>query len=308
MTSPTGSNRLLDSPHEPEFKLQFLCSLIPKSFDGVPTEFNEFITNCDNAMNLAHPIQADALYVFILSRLTGNARAQIQGKEIEKWNDLKKVLSNFYQDKKHYIQLMEELNTLKQNSNENVLSFHERISKIQTRILNSLPTQGNQSKIETIKELSLSRFIYHSKPEISRFLRGQKIESFSEALNVAIEEERALQMSYSDYKRKLNNTFCNICKRSGHETKSCYRNRSNTNINYNNFRPQNADNSNQNSNSNQYQQMVCNYCKKSGHLIKDCRKREYNNRMRRNQGNNDNRQNVHLNYEDFQEPSTSSWE
>lgn len=38
----------------PHFSLQFLCSLIPKTFDGKRNEFNDFGTNCENAMLLSN--------------------------------------------------------------------------------------------------------------------------------------------------------------------------------------------------------------------------------------------------------------
>ena len=101
---------------------------------------------------------------------------QLQCKEFSSWDEFKGVLSTLYQDKRHYILLMEELNTLKQEVNESVVSFHDRVDKITLKLLNTMQfksTDEQLGKVETIKELALSRFIHHSKPDVSTFLRAQ---------------------------------------------------------------------------------------------------------------------------------------
>lgn len=282
-----------------EFHLNFLCSLIPKSFDGKRSEFHEFLTNCNNAAELANDSQQKPLFVFIISRLTGSVRSQLQGKTYNNWEELKEILCTFYQDKKHYIQLMEELNTLKQGFSEPIISYHERIDKIITRIIGSLSFKEREEqsgKIETIKELGLSRFIHHSKPEISRFLRAQSFNNLSDALTKAIEEERAIGISNSEFKQK-NSKYCNFCKRNGHSNRECFKNKNNAqSINFNQ-RTQNqnnqyrANNGNHYTNSNtssNFQVKICNYCKNKGHLISECRKREYNNKRKESSTQNSN--------------------
>lgn len=82
---------------------------------------------------------------------------------------------------------MEELKSIKQNPNE-------FIDKLYTPVLNSLTCPDERERlgrVETITELSLQRFILHSLPDISRFLRNKEPKTFSEAFNVALEEESA---------------------------------------------------------------------------------------------------------------------
>nr|CAI5863056.1 unnamed protein product [Callosobruchus analis] len=180
-----------DSTH----KLSFLCSLIPKSYDGNRQELHEFLGNCDNAMRFASDTQKDALMAYIISKLTGSAKAQLRDKEFETWSQLKDLLLQLYADRKHYTQLMEELNTLKQSKDETVLRFYNKIDSLTTRLINAIHERGNPTgKVETIKELALQRFIYHSLPDISRFLRGRQIHTLSDALHLAQEEERALSL------------------------------------------------------------------------------------------------------------------
>ena len=239
MSSPNpDSTQTSEMSH---FNLQFLCSLIPKSFDGNRTDFNEFLANCENAMHLATNAQKHPLLVFIISKLTGSVRSQLQGKSYDKWDDLKEILTTLYQDKKHYIQLMEELNTLKQGVHESVVSFHERLDKITMRLLNTMTFKSEteqRGKIETIKELTLSRFIYHSVPEISRFLRSQNFELISDALSKAIEEERAIKISNHEFKQgSHNHKICSYCKKSGHLARDCYKQKHSTQASQKNTKP-----------------------------------------------------------------------
>lgn len=292
-TTSTPSNSNFNNV--PEFNLQFLCSLIPKSFDGKRAEFNEFVANCSNAVNLAHDSQQPALLVFIISKLTGSVRTQLQGKTYTNFEELKAILSSLYQDKKHYIQLMEELNTMKQGLNESVASYHDRIDKLVMRLMNSMTFKEPSEqigKIETVKELALSRFIYHSIPEISRFLRSQNPADLSEALNKAFEEERALKISYSEYKTKQPRS-CSFCSRSGHTDRECFKKQQSkqnrpVGINFNKNRQEPIRPVQNNGNQTFRGAKFCRYCKKQGHLIEECRKREYNNRTRnQNQGQNE---------------------
>lgn len=272
-----NSNSNHASERQPEFRLEFLCSLIPRSFDGKRQEINEFITNCDNANKLATASQKHPLLVYIISKLTGPVRTQLHGKSYSNWSELRQILNNIYLDKKHYVQLMEELNTLRQ-SNESVTSFHDKIEQLSNRIINSLVIKDQKEeigKIETIKELALSRFVYHSTPDISRFLRSQNIENLSDALTKAVEEERALKICHSESKRSQVK-FCNNCKRNGHLTKDCFKNTS-----FKSFKPQQVLINQPSSTNNQHQnQKFCRYCRSVGHLIQDCRKREYANKRK----------------------------
>lgn len=279
-----SSNSSAESQTNPQiinqFNLQFLCSLIPNSFSGNRAQYNEFRTNCENAMLLANDTQKHPLLVFIISKLTGNVRTQLQGKTYSSWNELKNLLNKLYQDQKHYIQLMEELNTLRQNLNESVSSFYERLDRLVTHIINTMAYKTvieQKIKIETIQELALSRFIHHSVPEISRFLRSQNVTDISEALSKSIAEERALKISYSEFRQTNRKPMhCTVCNRNGHTSNSCFQKKptvTHKTVLLNHTPP--YQNLESNSKSDRYK--FCKYCKRQGHLINECRKREYAN-------------------------------
>lgn len=273
---------------EPLYKISFLCSLISKPFDGNRSELHEFISNCSNAFRFASSHQSDALIAFVISRITGSAKAELRDKTIENWAQLKGLLLRLYSDKKHYTQLMEELNTIRQNNNESVHSYHNRIDKLCTRLLNSITCQDESERvgrIETIKELSLQRFILHSHPDISRFLRAKEIKTLSDAFNSAVEEERALSISKSGSSFSQSNKYCNYCKTKSHFTKDCFKKRNvPRDVHFN--KPFSNENKNQ---------KTCNYCKKHGHLISECFKRKRNNENKNQTNFSDNSLNTNMN-------------
>lgn len=278
-----NNDRTPATPAEVIYKLSFLCSLISKSFDGTRTELHEFISNCNNAFRFANDQQKDALIAFVISKITGSAKAQLRDKTIQSWAQLKGLLLQLYSDKKHYTQLMEELNTIRQNTNETVNSFYNRVDKLCTRLLNCLTCQNENERVgrvETIKELSLQRFILHSNPDISRFLRAKELKTLSDAFNSAIEEERALQISKSSSSSSSSYThkYCNHCKTKSHFTKDCFKKRNvPKEVHFN--KPFSNDTKGH---------KVCNYCKKQGHIISECFKRKRNNENKNNSNNSGN--------------------
>ncbi|KAK0072243.1 hypothetical protein PV326_000258 [Microctonus aethiopoides] len=203
------------SPSITTFTMDFLCKLIPKEFNGNRHELGQFIANCNNAYELAADQQKIALIYFILSRISGRAKEQLAQQTFKTWDELKNKLKILYQDKKHYVQIMEELNNSKQNFNENVSDYFQRLE-----ILNSCALSAAQQytikqeelpgKLLMINEITLNRFIYHSSPNISQMLRWKEFENLNSACTAALAEERALNI--------IKSKFCRICKKNNHDT------------------------------------------------------------------------------------------
>lgn len=310
-------------PTDFNFSMDFICKLIPKEFNGNRYELGQFIANCNNANQLASENQKIPLLYFILSRISGRAKEQLAQQVFNDWSALKEKLKILYQDKKHYVQIMEDLNNCKQSSNESISDFYQKLETLNSRALSAAQEYTRDQtnipgKIQTINEITLNRFVYHSLPHISQMLRWKDFENLNSAYTAALSEERALNIQ-KNYRQK----FCNICKRNNHETSQC-RNRIpqkpintiqnsskytyNTNSNFQHkTHPTQSSNmhnkNNNNYNQNTLQNKFCNYCKKQGHLIHECRKRQFNNQHKTNSNTNttpsstlSTQNQVHLNY------------
>lgn len=197
---------------------------------------------------------------------------------------------------------MEELNTIRQGSNESVINFHNRLERLTMRVINAISCKKNEElgRIQTIQELALQRFIYNSQTHISRFLRGRTYPTLSEALTAALEEERAVYISRPARIRlyRVQSSQFNSARPEAQESStnthtprvdSFQRSQrsSNNNRTYNAPSTQHSAPSNSNvspisNHSNSQKQ--CRYCKNYGHLINECRKRAYVNSRRNNQG------------------------
>lgn len=267
------------------FSIDFLCKLIPHDFNGNRYEVGQFIANCNNANELASTAQKIPLLYYILAKISGRAKEQLACQTFANWDSLKEKLKDLYQDKKHYAQIMEELNNCKQNYNESVHDFFQRLEILNARALSAvkLNTQDQsliKGKIQAIEEITLNRFIFHSLPEMSQMLRWKDFNNLNSAFTAAISEERALNMNNNFRKRNLK--FCKNCKLNNHNTSDCrsqYRN-SNSHKSINILKNDNLGN-----NQNKGYNKSCKYCKKLGHVIEECRKLQFKNKLKEQQGN-----------------------
>ncbi|KAF5279736.1 hypothetical protein FQA39_LY05426 [Lamprigera yunnana] len=281
----------LDQNPNVTFSIEFLCKLITNEFTGNRLELKQFLANCNNTNHLASRSQKTPLLFYILAKISGRAKEQLARKSFSSWEKLEEKLKALYQDRKHYSQLLEELNSCKQFYNESISDFFQLLEIINSRALSAVhqdTTDQNISsgKIASINEITLNRFIFHSNAQISQMLRWKNFENLNSAYTAALSKEKALNIQkYSKPK------FCKICGRNNHDTSHC-RAKSNQNqrrsVNLVNNQTEPTDNktrlyeyqkfkfNNSNPNSN-FRSKICRYCKRQEHLIEECRKRQCNN-------------------------------
>ena len=77
-----------------------------------------------------------------------------------------------YQDKKHHVQLIEELSSIKQGQQENITQFYQRLEELVGRILSSTKQSCSEAnllpgKIASVDENALNRFLFHCHPQVS---------------------------------------------------------------------------------------------------------------------------------------------
>lgn len=72
----------------------------------------------------------------IKSKITVKAREQLDIHcNLTFWEEISELLIHLYQDKRTMDQLLEELNNTKQEYNENVSQFYQRLEDVSSRIL-----------------------------------------------------------------------------------------------------------------------------------------------------------------------------
>lgn len=201
--------------------MQFLCNLIPEEFSGNRYELGQFIASCNNADELASARQKTPLLYFILSKISGNAKEQLALQNFSTWTDLKEQLKILFQDKKHYCQIMEELNNSRQHHSENITACYQRLLTLSSRALSAIQQYSNDpleipGKKKSVEETTLNRFVYHSCPQISQMLRWKEFSSLNSAYSAAVAEERVLNMH--KYARRESWT---ICSRTNHGSSQC---------------------------------------------------------------------------------------
>lgn len=285
-------------------------------FDGNKNKLYEFIDNCDLAIKLVKAEVKPVLFAIIKTKLTDNARAVSRTRDFCDWISLKNHLLDVYTDKRTLSQRQLELNSCKQNTGENVMSFANRIELCYINAMQSLDdaltNEAKNACVNLLKNEALQVFLSGLQKDLSLLVKSQKPDSLESAISIALQEEQEQKSKLEMYKfhnhSLSNNKFLNF--------------RRNTNVNNFNTRPftQKPDSRSFNSKPMDWDQQkfkntphqsvrkinqtynasqpgpsnrvnnfptvkICNYCKNRGHLIHECRKREYNN-SKKNQNSN----------------------
>lgn len=268
-----------------ELPITFLIKFI-KKFDGNREELNSFLADCNRAFDLANGRQKNILLDYVITQISGKAKAACVNRSFPEWKDLKSYLKTMYADTKHKAQLLCELTTLKQNSDELLSTFTCRIETCLKRTINSITQDFDltidpkilEGKLEMIQEIALNRFTYFTIPVISNALRIREIKTLNDAITIAKAEEQIQRMVTGQNPLKAlklqNKTqkVCSYCKHQGHVISECRKRQFNNSKNKL-IQSMEAKSTNSEPN-NSKSDKTCNYCKKPGHLIKDCYKKK----------------------------------
>lgn len=242
-----------------------------KPFDGTREKLNSFLTNCDNAIALASEAQKSILFKFVLSQLEGKAETACSIKEFDSWDQLSEFLKTQFGERKHYAHLLTDLQECRQLPNEAVNQFALRLETCLSKLLTEV-TLSNKRKSELVgriaamEDLALHTFLLGLKPNVSNLVRGKNPSNLNDAVNLAVSEEKILNMLY---KRNSSSTSQNsMSQRPLQKTSFIFK----PAVHNVNTKPQVFEQTNQT-----VQNLFCRYCKTQGHVLENCKKREYNN-------------------------------
>lgn len=249
------------------FPIQILTKFI-NTYKGERETLTAFLTNCQNAIDLAAESQKGLLLKLIISKLEGKAQIACSNRIFDKFDDLKSFLKLNFGETKHYNHLLLDLQSCKQQANESVAQYALRIetclTDLQSEIHNSDCLKKElPGRIAMTEDLALFTFSLGLKPSLSTIVRCRNPKTLNFAVSAAIEEEKIQNLSI----RSIKPNICKYCNKSGHSEAECFRKTKHP-------LPSNKETTSIRNNS---PPITCRYCKNVGHDISQCRKRRYNN-------------------------------
>jgi hypothetical protein len=263
-----------------ELSLDFLTRFI-SPYSGSKEQIHAFVSNCDNAYELASTTQKPILFQFIKSKISGRANLICSTRELDDWPTYKKFLLDNFNTQKPLSQSILELQSCQQHANESVMEYTRRVEKCTSDILiaSYKPTSSNdytEGRNSIIKELALASFLSGVRSEYRLILRTRRPTSFEKASEYALEEERVSNCeNQTKFFRNIPARKCFSCGKTGHTSLNCYNNSipldkppiygNRNHIKGGKVFEINPDSS-----------VVCKYCKRPGHSINECRQRERN--------------------------------
>lgn len=278
------------------FTIEIALKMIPE-FNGDRDKLHRFITCCDIVgETIVNNVERNQFLNVIKCKLTGPAYNIIKYKEFLTWEALKLALQNQYLEKRTIAQIQRELLGSKQNYNESIREYANRLERLTADLNDACIASEGQDATVVIQNLNnkscLKAFQEGLLEPIKIIIKASRFNTFNEAVESAVEEERVINQSKSfnktqnfQDKNSKKPVRCFKCNRLGHTANKCYVNNSISQLpNYpkKNFIKQ--------ENINKIH-VTCSYCKKPGHHISNCFKKrnfEYKNSNSSYPSNNSN--------------------
>lgn len=175
-------------------------SIVP-TFDGNPTELNQFLTVSSILLNHYYDrtpanvgcIQNLLLLHGLLGKLTGRAREVVSVHGYTNWDDIKNTLIQHFGDQRNENSLTRDLVNLKQQPNETPLNFYEKCMGILSTITNYVDLHNEdetiiRSKKEFFKQQALTTFLAGLREPLGSTIRAMRPVDLATAIQYIQEE------------------------------------------------------------------------------------------------------------------------
>lgn len=263
--------------------------IVPEFNGECSRDLDRFVSCCEMVLSDLKDGEEIKFIKLLHSKLTGKAHDVLLYNKFEIFDELKTELVSQFGETKSVESLNFELISLRQDRNEDVRSYANRVEKLLSLIDSASIKREGLEAAKAIRNLNagtaLRSFEEGLREPIRLVIKASRYKTLKEAINGALEEEiivsqrRSLNPSNSNNNNNPQSQIkCNYCNKTGHTTNNCFKrqqsnqNSNSSNLNFNRFKSE-PTRSNNDTRNNKY----CNYCKTVGHLIDDCRKRQYNN-------------------------------
>lgn len=235
--------------------------LIGSEFDGSrPERLDEFCSNVDSAVRLVEPRKHALFFKYILTKITGNARAKLLVRsDILNWESAKEALIEYYGEERtldfYVCQMFQE----KQGYKETVASWGHRVDRMVTSFriaaLKNESVEAKKHQHRLIRKLSLACFIQGLKDDrVQTMVKSRGAQTVEQAMAIAREEEIVL------ISKQARNELTNRSRTAGFKKPD-----------YKSWNQKRNDDSSYNRQANV--KVICFQCKEEGHMARDCKKK-----------------------------------
>lgn len=187
-------NNLVNMAFKPEY-----LSCVPQ-FDGNPSELNRYLSTCESIITTFYDrqnvnnFQNKYILNSLISKLSGNAKSVVNIQNCSNWEELKTTLHRNFADQRDEACLNRDLVLLRQNPNEKVNHFYDRILEILNLLccyvdIHEETAESKQLKRELYTNLALKTFICGLKEPLGSIIRCMRPRTLEEAMQFIRDEE-----------------------------------------------------------------------------------------------------------------------
>lgn len=132
-----------------------------KTFTGKRENLSEFLNTCESALKLCAPDDKELLFQLIKMKLSGRAYNLTQHRTFDTWDQLKTHLIEVFSDKRSQGQWELELHSCRQNFNEDVMSYANRVETVLQKLIDSVIIGEENEIIKSAHERLLKTQAQH---------------------------------------------------------------------------------------------------------------------------------------------------
>lgn len=219
---------------------EFNCN-IPE-FRGKSEEVDVFIRRCDELQSDLNENGRRTFFRKLVYKLSGDAFELFENRQFGNWTEFRNVLQAKYKGKTSLINLYSELKVMRQNQNESVENYADRIKMLLNRMKKTVIEEDPNVEVRRYLSVQHDKMVKRTfKEGLSntlqlRVVAGGPSLSLDEMIALAIEEEPFVK-SWSNInpikqydrinstavpiKIKREPTECSFCKKKGHTYDEC---------------------------------------------------------------------------------------
>ena len=246
-------------------------------FKGDKREVVAFTSNVDTAFEVTDPEQADTLYRFVLTRISGEPRTAITHRNLENWEELRAFLRNTYTEKRTLDYHATQLFGARQGKNDSISEWIQNVQKLSSKFREAALQDCEEDErvgivalADKLRNICFVQGILSDR--IQTIVRSRNGHTFDEIAETALEEESAIYSKNERYRQGAPSTrlICNNCGKTGHIAAKCYlKNKRDAQVNKLGAETQRRTQKFQGTNKGEFR---CYNCGEAGHMARQCNK------------------------------------